>query len=204
MRLVNTTTRKLEEFGGNNIPLYAILSHTWGENEITFQDIEGAEVEGKVGYEKVGRTCAMAAAHGFGYVWIDTCCIDKTSSAELSEAINSMYRWYQGSMVCYAYLADVPRKALDPRNGIEGSKFSRSRWFTRGWTLQELIAPPMVIFLDQGWQEIGTKSSLHGTISTITGIPNNILLGGDLESASVAQRMSWASKRETKRVEDVA
>src|SRR2546421_7862846 len=150
----------------------------------------------------VAHAAALNRITEFGRV--NTCCIDKTSSAELSEAINSMYRWYQGSMVCYAYLAGVPPKALDPQNGIERSEFSRSRWFTRGWTLQELIAPPMVIFLDQEWQEIGTKSSLHGTISTITGIPSNILLGGDLESASVAQRMSWASKRETKRVEDVA
>ena len=123
----------------------------------------------------------------------DLCCIDKTSSAELSEAINSMYRWYQESGVCYAYLADVPPNA-----------FSKSRWFTRGWTLQELIAPSTVIFLDQKWQEIGTKSSLQRVISEITGIPTDILLGGDLEDASIAQRMSWASKRETTRVEDAA
>ena len=92
MRLLNTITRKLEEFGGINTPLYAILSHTWGKNEIAFQDIQDADVENKVGYEKVRRTCSVAAAHGFSYVWIDTCCIDKKSSAELSEAINSMFR----------------------------------------------------------------------------------------------------------------
>ena len=204
MRLLNTTKRKLEEFGGNKIPLYAILSHTWGESEITFQDIEGDDAEKKVEYEKVRNTCSMAAAHGFDYVWIDTCCIDKTSSAELSEAINSMYRWYQDSGVCYAYLADVPPNAVDYRTRAIGPEFSKSRWFTRGWTLQELIAPSTVIILNQKWQEIGTKSSLQRMISEITGIPTNILLGGDLKGASIAQRMSWASKRETTRVEDLA
>src|SRR5580700_5948612 len=204
MRLLNTTKRKLEEFGGDKIPIYAILSHTWGESEITFQDIQGDNAEKKVEYEKIRNTCNMAAAHGFDYVWIDTCCIDKTSSAELSEAINSMYRWYQDSGVCYAYLADVPPNAVDHRTGAISPEFSKSRWFTRGWTLQELIAPSTVIFLDQKWQEIGTKSSLQRMISKITKIPTEILLGADLEGASVAQRMSWASKRKTTRVEDLA
>jgi len=204
MRLLNITTCKLEEFGGNTIPPYAILSHTWGENEITFQDMEGAGAEEKAGSKKVQNTCTRAAADGFDYVWIDTCCIDKTSSAELSEAINSMYRWYQESTVCYAYLADVPFNAVNSRARVISSKFSKSRWFTRGWTLQELIAPSMIIFLDQEWQEIGTKSSLQREISAITGIPANILFEGDLESASIAQRMSWASTRKTKRVEDLA
>src|ERR1700736_2831968 len=144
MRLLNTTKRELEEFGGNEIPLYAILSHTWGESEITFQDIEGDDAEEKVGYEKVRETCSRAAADGFDYVWIDTCCIDKTSSAELSEAINSMYRWYEEAEECYAYLADVPSKS-----------FPDSRWFSRGWTLQELIAPLRVTFLDAEWVKLG-------------------------------------------------
>jgi hypothetical protein len=187
MRLLNTCTSegklKLEEFGGNKIPLYAILLHVWGENEVTFQDINSAVAEKKVGYDKVRETCSMAAADGFHYVWIDTCCIDKTSSAELSEAVNSMYHWYQESGVCYAYLADVPSNAVD-------DKFAKSKWFTRGWTLQELIAPSTVIFLDQEWQKMGTKSSRQRIISEITGIPANILLGGDLERTSVAQKMS--------------
>ena len=151
MHLLNTTTRKLEEFGGNKIPLYAILSHTWGEREITFQDIAGNDAEKRVEYEKVRKTCDMAAAHGFDYVWIDTCCIDKTSSAELSEAINSMYRWYQDSGVCYVYLADVPPNTVDHRTGAIGLKFSESRWFTRGWTLQELLAPLNLVFSAQDW-----------------------------------------------------
>jgi hypothetical protein len=204
MRLLHTTNYKLEEFGAHEIPLYAILSHTWGENEITFQDIESADVKKEERCEKIRNTCTVAADHGFDYVWIDTCCIDKTSSAELSEAINSMYRWYQESAVCYAYLADVLSKADDHQSMARSSEFSKSKWFTRGWTLQELIAPFIVIFFDQKWQEIGTKSSLRQPISEITGIPDSILLGDDLECASVAQRMSWASERETTRVEDRA
>ena len=204
MRLLNTTKCKLEEFGCNDIPLYAILSHTWRKFEITFQDIEGGDVEQKEEYEKVRKTCSMAADHGFDYVWIDTCCIDKTSSAELSEVLNSMYRWYKEAEKCYVYLADVPQGTVNCLTGVVGDRFRDSRWFTRGWTLQELIAPSTIIFLDSEWQEIGTKSSLHWIISEITGIPSNILLGGDLEYASIAQRMSWASKRKTTRVEDLA
>ena len=118
MRLLNTNHLELEEFGSNEIPLYAILSHVLGENEVTFQDIKGARAETVVGYEnvryeKIRKTCFIAKAAGFPYVWIDTCCIDKTSSAELSEAINSMYRWYQESGMCYTYLADVPLHAVD-------------------------------------------------------------------------------------------
>src|SRR5450432_18117 len=124
MRLLNTTTPKpkLEEFEGNKIPLYAILSHRWEENEITFQDIKDNDIAKKGGYEKVREACSVALAHGFNYIWIDTCCIDKTSSAELSEAINSMYHWYQESGVCYAYLADVPSSAAD-------DEFKNSKWF---------------------------------------------------------------------------
>ncbi|KAF2185267.1 HET-domain-containing protein [Zopfia rhizophila CBS 207.26] len=194
MRLLNTTTLLPEEFGGSETPPYAILSHTWESNEVTFQDIGEGYAQNDVRYKKIEKSCSLAAADGYRYIWIDTCCIDKTSSAELSEAINSMYRWYQDARVCYAYLADVP----------SFKTFSESKWFTRGWTLQELIAPSIVIFLDEEWREIGTKSSLQRRISETTGIPVNILLGDDVGRASVAQRMSWASKRETKRVEDLA
>ena len=145
----------------------------------------------------------MAVADGFDYIWIDTCCIDKTSSAELSEALNSMYRWYQEAEECYAYLADVPHNSINRATGVTGPSW-KSRWFTRGWTLQELIAPLSVIFLNSEWQEIGTKSNLQRDISEITGIPSSFLLGDDLRHASIAQRMSWASKRETTRIEDLA
>jgi ankyrin repeat protein len=204
MRLLSTRTFKLEEISGDKIPPYAILSHTWGEREVTFQDMEKSCMVEEVGSEKIKNTCSVAAADGFDYVWIDTCCINKTSSAELSEAINSMFRWYLEAEVCYAYLADVPSDSVNRVTGHIDSRFSKSRWFTRGWTLQELIAPSTVIFLDKEWREIGTKLSLQQEIFMITGVPVRFLLGDDLRGASIAQRMSWASKRETTRVEDAA
>lgn len=131
---------------------------------------------------------------GYEYVWIDTCCIDKTSSAELSEAINSMFAWYQEAKVCYAYLFDVPDRPL-----------KASRWFTRGWTLQELIAPREVIFYDGNWRNLGDRTSLGPRISQCTRIPESILSGEkDLDTFSTAQRMSWAAERQTTRVEDRA
>jgi ankyrin repeat protein len=186
------------------VPNYVILSHTWEDEEVTLQDMKTNEAVKLRGYEKVSMACSVAAADGFDYVWIDTCCIDKTSSAELSEALNSMYRWYNEAEECYAYLADVPHSPVDQVTGVTGPEFRESRWFTRGWTLQELIAPVSVIFLDGEWQGIGTKSSLQREISEITGIPGNFLLGDDLRHASIAQRMSWASRRETTRTEDLA
>ncbi|KAF7546912.1 hypothetical protein G7Z17_g8091 [Cylindrodendrum hubeiense] len=186
MRLLNTETIELKQFGDDEIPPYAILSHTWLEDEILFQDIGQAYAPNKKGYRKTVDFCAKAQANGFEYVWIDTCCIDKTSSAELSEAINSMYHWYEKSTVCYAYLADVSSLF----------QVSKSRWFTRGWTLQELIAPSHMIFFDKAWEELGTKKSLGDIISDSTGIPPGILSGEEhFETASIAQRMSWAANR---------
>src|ERR1700738_366061 len=106
MRLLHTQTLKLHEFFGADIPPYAILSHTWDEGEVSFQEWQSGDGNLKAGYDKVRRCCQMAASDGFPYVWVDTCCIDKTSSSELSEAINSMYSWYRLSEVCYVYLAD--------------------------------------------------------------------------------------------------
>ncbi|KAK0644665.1 heterokaryon incompatibility protein-domain-containing protein [Cercophora newfieldiana] len=202
MRLLKTRTEKLEfqEFWGVGTPLYAILSHTWGDGEISFQEVQRGDADPyKAGLAKIIETRAIAAAHGFDYVWIDTCCIDKTSSAELSEAINSMYEWYRKSTLCFAYLSDVFLSGDDPDKSLE-----KSRWFTRGWTLQELIAPAVVVFLDQNWHQIGTKSTLQRELSYITGIPGKVLLDSDPSTASVAQRMSWASNRQTTRLEDQA
>jgi hypothetical protein len=198
MRLLHSSTLKLYEFIGTDIPPYAVLSHTWGIDEVSFQDIQGSEAGKKAGYEKIRRCCKKAAADGFEYIWVDTCCIEKASSCELSEAINSMYRWYRDAEVCYVYLVDVPY------NDMSLKRFEQSRWFKRGWTLQELIAPSMVIFFNSDWKEIGTKSSLQNIITQVTGIPAKILLGDDLDTASIAQRMSWASKRQATRVEDIA
>jgi hypothetical protein len=201
MRLLHSGTLKLKEFPDNGIPKYAILSHTWGDDEVSFKDMQGYFVKRRKGYSKIQGCCKKAASHGFKYIWVDTCCIDKSSSAELSEAINSMYQWYRNAKRCYAYLADVPTDT-DPYS--TDSAFAKSRWFTRGWTLQELIAPSSLVFLSVDWHEIGEKSDLRDTISAITGINTEILGGEDLRMASIAQRMAWASKRETTRSEDIA
>ncbi|KAH6855717.1 HET and ankyrin domain protein [Chaetomium sp. MPI-CAGE-AT-0009] len=195
MRLLNTATGNLETFSDADTPLYAILSHRWTSNEITFQDLHDPHVRHKEGYSKISNSCRIAAENGLDYLWIDTCCIDKTNSTELSTAINSMYQWYRDSVVCFAYLSDVPE--VD---------FARSLWFTRGWTLQELLAPSTVIFFRSDWSVIGLKSSpdIRRAISETTGIPTKILRGGDLSLASNAQKMSWAANRVTTVTEDLA
>jgi hypothetical protein len=202
MRLLNSTTLKLHEFIGSQIPPYAILSHTWGEEEVSFQELSAGTSAEKKGFEKIKRCCEIAAGDGFEYAWVDTCCIDKTSSAELSEAINSMFRWYKKAEVCYAFLSDVTSDE-DPE--LLDSAFRKSRWFRRGWTLQELIAPMHVLFLSRDWKEIGTKWNLQTLLSKITSIQTKALVGTEpLSSFSVAQKMSWVSKRETTRDEDIA
>ncbi|RYP47961.1 hypothetical protein DL768_006058 [Monosporascus sp. mg162] len=204
MRLLNVRTLEFEEFidgVGIDVPLYAILSHTWGEMEVSFADHVGQQSWSKKGYEKIRGCCMLAESEGFQYAWMDTCCIDKSSSAELSEAINSMFKWYEGAAVCYAYLSDVD-SSEDPTAGE--SSFSRSRWFMRGWTLQELLAPGELVFLGSNWMEIGTKKSLCATVSRITGISQKVLSEGSWATYSVAQKMSWASGRHTTRLEDEA
>ncbi|KDR73378.1 hypothetical protein GALMADRAFT_158435 [Galerina marginata CBS 339.88] len=203
MRLLNVRTLKVEEFmDDTSCPTYTALSHTWGEGEVSFPQISTPAAKSMAGYAKITKCCELASQGGFKYVWIDTCCIDKTSSAELSEAINSMYRWYKGARICYAYLSDVP-SSDDPQ--AENSKFARSRWFTRGWTLQELIAPPLLVFYSSDWVDIGTRSSLWNEIKEITGIPYEVLMSRTpVNEFCVAVRMSWASKRQTTRVEDGA
>ncbi|KAK4159930.1 heterokaryon incompatibility protein-domain-containing protein [Cladorrhinum sp. PSN259] len=202
MRLINTQTLEFEEFV--KPPRYAILSHTWEAEEVSYRDfldIKTGDRWQQKGFEKIIMTCKQAQKDDFLYVWIDTCCIDKSSSAELSEAINSMFKWYRQSAVCYAYLADVPE---DGDHRAPESAFSRSRWFTRGWTLQELIAPMTEEFFGKNWIWIGDKKSLELAINKRTRIDVEILRGGDLKGVSVARRMSWASDRETTREEDIA
>ncbi|RFU25002.1 hypothetical protein B7463_g11331, partial [Scytalidium lignicola] len=197
MRLLHTRELKVKEFTGKKIPEYVILSHTWEEEEVTLKDINARKATNSPGYEKVKNASRVALERGYEYIWIDTCCINKKSSTELQEAINSMYQWYEEAEECFAYLADVPP-------GTIAHEFEKSKWFTRGWTLQELIAPSTVIFFNKGWQVIGSKENLQELISDITSIPRNFLLGDDLRYASIAQRMSWASKRKTTRIEDTA
>lgn len=205
MRLINIETSRLEEFLDYKTPPYVILSHTWGDDaeELTFRDIEeGRTGKPGVGSVKLRGTCRQAQQDGFKYVWIDTCCIDKTNLVELREAINSMFRWYRRASICYAYLSDVPG-VDNPRKST--SKFRNSRWFGRGWTLQELLAPKQLRFYNSEWGLLGTKGTIRTAVEKITGIPRQILVGiAELHSASVAQRMSWAAGRETKRKEDLA
>ncbi|RFU75375.1 het domain [Trichoderma arundinaceum] len=296
MRLINVKTLQLEEFLDYRAPPYAILSHTWGEDceELSFRDVEDGNIDKPgVGSVKFRGCCRQAEKDGLRYAWIDTCCIDKANLVELSEAINSMFRWYQRAAICYAYLSDVPSDD-NPRK--QDSKFQTSRWFQRGWTLQELLAPktlrfysvasgahpttgagvsstlhdsqssqdarseqrfgqnhgnrqqPTAVRFDnyvgydvdehgrltsrvkqyqapvsskgtiaandvatadlsvaQQWHYVGTKGSMSTIIAKITGIPRQFLLGiAELHTASVAQRMSWAAQRHTKRKEDLA
>ncbi|KAI1127615.1 heterokaryon incompatibility protein-domain-containing protein [Nemania abortiva] len=206
MRLINVTTKTLEIFNDDTqpIPPYAILSHTWGSDheEISFHDLQEGKRKTGRGQYKFDKCCSQAAYDGLSYTWIDTCCIDKASSTELSEAINSMFKWYKTATVCYAYLYDV--KVGEDLNK-PGSRFSESCWFQRGWTLQELIAPRIVQFYDSDWNELGSKRGLATVLHSITRIPRIFLLGTDrLSNASVAQRMSWAAGRVTKRKEDLA
>ncbi|KAI3321797.1 HET-domain-containing protein [Xylariaceae sp. AK1471] len=219
MRLLNVKTFKLEDsLSIKKRKKYAILSHTWLEEEVLFNHIENLErsaLEKLKGFTKVKDSCARAQADGYEYIWIDTCCIDKSSSAELSEAINSMWAWYRESDVCYGFLSDV--------EGNETKSLYKSRWFKRGWTLQELIAPVNFKF------ELGKREQMAGLVSDITGIDENVLSRNQktrhvhdiepksslcavcgfpesideiLRNISVASKMSWSAKRETTRGED--
>ena len=199
MRLLNTTTLKIYEFTGKKIPKYAILSHRWEAHESSFQDARDRENLDSTGWKKIQRFCAFAKKWDWEYAWADTCCIDKTSSSELSESINSMYTYYRNAEECYAYLNDVPAN-LAPEAKIDALR--RSKWFTRGWTLQELLAPLELYFLDRNWKIIGSKKTLGDVLSKITGIENVATV--DPSTNSVAIRMSWASKRECTREEDNA
>jgi hypothetical protein len=204
MRLLNTSTLQFHEYFGPVIPPYAILSHRWEAEELTYQEVLHYQNIRKAGWNKVKQCCIFAASRGFDLVWIDTCCIDKTSSAELTEAINSMFRWYKEAYECYAYLCDVA--ATHETEVQRDQALEKSKWFTRGWTLQELLAPSSVFFVANDWTTIlGSVSSLDFPISTVTGIDILYLQKrADCFSASVATRMSWMSKRQCTRIEDLA
>jgi len=229
MRLLNTSTLRVESVPYDNIPQYAILSHTWGSDEVTFQQLQELNCSERAGepnptqsvrqgggFAKIRDSATLAHRSGYGFIWIDTCCIDKTSSAELSEAINSMFRYYQEAAICYAYLSDVPGATSSPRTNPgtpevidreTEAALRRSRWFTRGWTLQELIAPRDVHFFAMDWTMIGRKLDYRFAwlVSEITEVDVPTLRGSStLEELSIAWRMQWASTRTTTRVEDIA
>ncbi|PZD29497.1 vegetative incompatibility protein HET-E-1 [Pyrenophora tritici-repentis] len=189
------------------IPPYAILSHTWGEQEVVFDDLKDldnavdVDTQRKEGYRKI-RFCAQQAKRdGLVYFWVDTCCINKANNTELSKAINSMFRWYQNAKRCYVFLSDV---ANDTSKSGSKSAFKQSRWFKRGWTLQELLAPYSVEFFSKEGERLGDKGSLQHPIHEVTGIPIEALSGSDLSEFDVAKRFSWAANRQTTEEEDRA
>lgn len=196
MWLLHTENLRLSFLQGSDVPTYAILSHRWQEDEVSFDDVCGDRHAYKElkGWQKILGYCEVASEAGLEYVWTDTCCIDKRSSAELSEAINSMYNWYRSATVCYAYLSDV-RSVED---------MDSSLWFLRSWTLQELLAPRTVVFFNADWIMMGDKTSLQPLLSTITSTPATALQDFRVENHSVAQKMSWAANSVATRIEDVA
>lgn len=206
MWLLETSSFRLKEFIGSQIPKYVILSHTWGDEEVTFQDMQDLDqARLKKGFQKILGCCDRARTDGFQWVWVDTCSIDKSSSAEMSEAINSMYQFYSDAQICYVHLADVPDECVLDGSCDVSSLLKYSRWFKRGWTLQELIAPSIVEFYSAGWREIGTRLSLLKDLLTITRIDEDVLRGTKQPTElNVACRMSWAAGRETTRLEDRA
>ena len=223
MWLLHSRELRLEAFFDAAIPGYAILSHRWGDNEVSFQELQAA-IEGTandlvvdfvdVRFLKIQKTRELARVQSIDWVWIDTCCIDKKSSAELSEAINSMFIWYKNSKVCYVYMVDVTCSHLDIleedlRHAVlvdDDGSFKRSDWFSRGWTLQELLAPGEVMFYNHEWVFIDTRLRLADQISAWTGIKVRALeeAWDRLEEPCIAEKMSWASGRHTTRVEDTA
>jgi hypothetical protein len=190
---------KLEEFSAEgDFPKYAILSHTWSSQEATFNELPTPPAV-KYGVIKILLACAQAIKDGYRYLWVDTCCIDKSNSVELSESINSMFHWYKQAEVCYVYLSDVTHgECLE-------ADILKSRWWTRGWTLQELLAPRKVHFFHSGWLPVGDKRSLAQAISRRTGIAEEVLFDSErIFQRSVSERMSWAAERQTTRPEDRA
>ena len=204
MRLLGVNTLKVDSFTGC-APAYAILSHNWEDEEVTLQQLDDLDAASSLkGFKKLKNACAIAKADGYKWIWIDTCCIDKTSSAELSEAINSMFQWYQQASICYAHISDVSdvefNRALDSRTPC----FPHCRWLTRGWTLQELIAPQELRFYSQNWKRVGSKALFAQILSHATGIPPEVLKAGDVSGITVCEKMKWIGSRETTRPEDVA
>jgi hypothetical protein len=198
----------------SRIPPYAILSHTWQatNEELTFQDIRDSTRRSeldkkKMSYKKLQFCGDQAKKDQLKYFWVDSCCIDKSSSAELSESINSMFRWYRNAAKCYVYLSDVSTQKATPTmtSQIVGhARLRHSRWFSRGWTLQELLAPQALEFFSKEGESLGDRKALELHISEITRIPVGALQGTPLSHFGVNERLSWASSRQTTVEEDHA
>ena len=207
MRLINSKTLELRSFLPHEIPDYVILSHRWGPEEVTYRNIsqnpisdESSPARQLRGFSKVKGTCQLASDNGYSWVWIDSCCIDKESSADVDKAINSMWAYYAKSNICYVYMADIP----DAQAGWTIS-FQNSNWFTRGWTLQELIAPIYVEFYAADWSPIGTKLERYKEIAEITAVDMDVLSQSEsIDGYTTAERLSWAAHRQVTQEEDEA
>ena len=205
---------KVLEFHDDEVTKYVILSHWWIVQEVEYDEIvELAKMDEEMrdeicqhdGYQKILNSCKQAKKDGYEWLWVDTCCIDKQSSTELSEAINSMYRWYENAQVCYAYLHNVLNSSFPLAQNNEMYPNSWPEWFSHGWTLQEMIAPRYVQFFNKIWQAIGDKRTLAHTLQKITAVPKHILVDGLYGNRPcVAQIMSWVADQTTTQVEDRA
>lgn len=203
IRFINTKDLNTKEFFGRDIPKYAILSHTWGDNEPTLQQWKTRRGRGATGdgVRKIHDACKQAAKQRYEWLWADTVCIDKTNHMELSEAINSMYQWYRNAQECYALLQDV-----------SDVNVKESKWFTRGWTLQELIAPKLVTFFNKNWQSLGTRTTHEEDICEATGIDGRHIKVANKKDEwlsiqaepTIATKMSWVARRNTTKPEDRA
>ena len=190
------------------LPAYAILSHTWVADvaEVSFDDIKKRHGKKKIGYGKIRFCKRQARKDDLQHFWVDTCCINKANHAELSEAITSMFRWYRGAAKCYVYLSDV---SASNTNNVSTqpsweAALRKSRWFKRGWTLQELLAPASVEFFSQEGICLGNKRTLEQLIHEITTIPIAALRGEPLSQFPVDERLRWSTGRNTKKLEDKA
>jgi hypothetical protein len=209
MRLLHfdrSETLTSTDFSQKTIPPYAILSHTWGDAEFLFEDLVNDTGKSKAGYEKILFCGEQAARDHLQYFWVDTCCIDKWNLRELSEAINSMFQWYKNAENCYVFLADVSAPVADAQlhQSAWEALFRKSRWFTRGWTLQELLAPTSIEFFSSERQRLGDKVTLEQQINEITRIPVAALRGDPLDGFSVSERKRWMVGRQTTQGEDMA
>lgn len=192
-------TKNLED----DIPQYAIFSHTWSldeDDEVHFEDIVHKTAHLKSAYGKVEFCMNQAAADGLTYCWIDACCINRASEPELSQAIRSMFRWYQASSKCYVYMSDVPSSQSSEETA---AAFRSSRWFERGWTVQELLAPSLLEFFTKDGHRIGDREELRAIICARTGIPADALNGQSMSPFSIDDRLAWFKDRQTRRAEDM-
>lgn len=213
MWLIHTSSYKRQEF--SDPPAYAIFSHRWlpshlGE-ELSFQEfsLEAIQTAASLAATKIRDACQIANGKGILWMWFDTCCIDKTNGQAYATAINSMYVWYARARTCIAYLEDVedhPKPTTrHARGGLRTNEITKSNWFTRGWTLQELLAPLTLEFYDYSWKPIGTKQRLAAELQRPTRIDIRYLQDPrQLETASIAEKFSWMAGRTTSRVEDIA